>query len=90
MIPIQIFQPEWQNGPIIVLCCTLLGVAYLSLSYVVNPAIDLREPPILKSRLPLVGHVVGLLWHGVDYFSILGYDKNIHSCINEQHRTCIF
>lgn len=90
MLPSQIFQPEWQNVVIIVLGCALLGVAYLTLSHVVNPAIDPREPPVLKAHLPLIGHVVGLLQHGVDYFSILGYDQDIRPCSNLQPETCVF
>lgn len=30
---------------------------------------DAREPPRLRARVPLVGHLLGLMRHGVSYFS---------------------
>lgn len=87
MIPTQIIQGYWQNGTDIGLGCALLGVTYLVLNHVIKPTIDPREPPILKPRLPLIGHIFGLLQHGVDYFSILGYDIHIHAYTNQSART---
>ncbi|KAH6856479.1 cytochrome P450 [Chaetomium sp. MPI-CAGE-AT-0009] len=36
-----------------------------------SPQIDPREPPVVKPGIPLVGHIVGLVRHGVDYFGVL-------------------
>ncbi|KAH7395512.1 cytochrome P450 [Cadophora sp. MPI-SDFR-AT-0126] len=33
--------------------------------------LDSREPPLAKSRIPLVGHMINLLWYHNTYFSIL-------------------
>jgi hypothetical protein len=38
-----------------------------------SPRTDPREPPILKPAVPFVGHIVGLVRHGVDFFDILRY-----------------
>lgn len=83
MTSIEIFQDQWHNGPMIALGCALLVVTFFALSHVVKPAIDPREPPILEPRLPLVGHIVGLLQYGVDYFSFLGYAPSAHLKMSE-------
>lgn len=43
-----------------------LLVVFMRLSV---PNLDPREPPLLKSRVPFIGHTVGLLAHSADYFS---------------------
>ena len=30
-----------------------------------------QEPPLLKPRVPLIGHIIGLMKHEATYFSIL-------------------
>ncbi|EAU39081.1 conserved hypothetical protein [Aspergillus terreus NIH2624] len=32
---------------------------------------DPREPPVVGSGIPIVGHLLGLLWYGVGYFSLM-------------------
>ncbi|KAL4864695.1 hypothetical protein BDV12DRAFT_200858 [Aspergillus spectabilis] len=32
---------------------------------------DSREPPAVGSKIPFIGHLVGMLQHGVEYFNIL-------------------
>ncbi|KAK1833408.1 cytochrome P450 [Podospora conica] len=49
-----------------------VAVAILAVLYRFSPArIDPREPPPLKASIPLIGHIIGLLRHGIDYFAIL-------------------
>jgi cytochrome P450 len=31
---------------------------------------DPREPPVLQPRIPFIGHIIGLLQHGSDYYSM--------------------
>ncbi len=38
---------------------------YLSIDY------DPREPPIIKSRIPYVGHILGIIRYGTKYFKIV-------------------
>lgn len=50
------------------------AVVFLSLLYKFSsPQMDPREPPVLKPGIPLVGHLVGLVRYGVDYFDVLRY-----------------
>ncbi|KAH7014196.1 cytochrome P450 [Microdochium trichocladiopsis] len=36
-----------------------------------TPRLDPREPPLLKPTIPLVGHIIGLIRNGVDFFVTL-------------------
>lgn len=49
----------------------LLVIVYLSLVYVFSPKYDPREPPVISSWIPYVGHILGLLRYGQRYFEIL-------------------
>lgn len=31
---------------------------------------DASEPPLIPSKIPLVGHLVGLIWHGLPYYTL--------------------
>lgn len=46
----------------------LLGLVLLAL---VNPRVGPREPPLLKPRIPFIGHMIGLLRHQAGYYSML-------------------
>lgn len=51
-----------------------VAVVLLSLLYrFSSPQMDPREPPAVKPVIPLVGHIVGLVRHGVDFFEVLRY-----------------
>lgn len=49
----------------------LLVVVYASLVYLFSPNYDPREPPVISSLIPYVGHILGLLRYGQRYFEIL-------------------
>lgn len=48
-----------------------LTVIVLLISKWFNPDLDDREPPALKSRVPVIGHLIGLLWYQGQYFKVL-------------------
>jgi len=51
---------------------TALAAAVVAFLYRFSPArLDPREPPALKATIPLIGHIIGLLRHGIDYFARL-------------------
>ncbi|PWY67640.1 cytochrome P450 [Aspergillus sclerotioniger CBS 115572] len=31
---------------------------------------DPREPPVVNSRIPIIGHLLGMLWYGLPYFTL--------------------
>ncbi|KAF2725188.1 cytochrome P450 [Polychaeton citri CBS 116435] len=58
----------------VVILSTLLSQKLFALQ------IDSREPPILKSKIPYIGHVINLLQYGQDYYVYL----------DQQHRKPIY
>ena len=36
-----------------------------------SPPMDPREPPLAKPGIPIIGHIIGLARHGIDYFELL-------------------
>jgi hypothetical protein len=38
-----------------------------------GPALDPREPPVLQSRIPFIGHIIGMVAEGTLYFKKLGW-----------------
>lgn len=54
-----------------VVASLLVVIVYVSLVYLFSPKYDPREPPVISSLIPYVGHIVGLLRYGQRYFEIL-------------------
>jgi hypothetical protein len=50
---------------------TLLGLLLVlyGADFALGLGDDAREPPRLRARIPLIGHLLGLMRHGVSYFS---------------------
>ncbi|KAI5455970.1 cytochrome P450 [Mariannaea sp. PMI_226] len=46
-------------------------IALPLLSKLLNPQLDPREPPLLKARIPWIGHIIGIIRHQTDYHRIL-------------------
>ena len=47
---------------------TLALILYLTLNHFFASRIDPREPPLVTSKIPLFGHLLGFLQHGSTYF----------------------
>jgi hypothetical protein len=30
-----------------------------------------QEPPLLKSKIPVIGHIIGMIYQGMDYYNLL-------------------
>ncbi|KAK3372597.1 cytochrome P450 [Podospora didyma] len=54
----------------------LVVVIGLLLNYFVPATIDAREPPVVKSRIPLIGHIIGIIRHQANYHLILRRASN--------------
>lgn len=50
----------------------VLGLAVLGFTseWAIGAFDDPREPPRLQSRVPLIGHLIGLLHNGMKYYGI--------------------
>ncbi|KAL9134788.1 MAG: hypothetical protein Q9175_004026 [Cornicularia normoerica] len=55
----------------------LVVIVYVSLVYLFSPKYDPREPPVISSLVPYVGHILGLLRYGQRYFEILSARNNL-------------
>lgn len=61
--------PTWivrTIAPIIIIAV----VASLILSYF-GSKYDPKEPPVLPQKIPLFGHILGILQHGLKYYTII-------------------
>ena len=50
----------------------LVATVLLALYHYSQPRYDPKEPPVIPSTIPYVGHIIGLLRHGTKYFEDLG------------------
>lgn len=41
------------------------------LDFILSPRLDPDEPPLIKPTIPLIGHIIGLLWHQNGYHRVL-------------------
>jgi hypothetical protein len=51
----------------------LLAVFGFLLSRLTRISVDPREPPVIHPKVPLIGHIIGLVRNGPLYFRSLGY-----------------
>lgn len=58
----------------LVLILSLLG--YISYNYL-GIQIDPREPPFVAPRIPYIGHAIGLLRYGANYWLQVQYTASI-------------
>ncbi|KAL2072026.1 hypothetical protein VTL71DRAFT_11369 [Oculimacula yallundae] len=49
----------------------LATILIVSLWLIPREKLDPREPPLAHSKIPLIGHMINLLWHQNTYFTIL-------------------
>lgn len=55
----------------------LLSIAVLATIYALDrryvPKHEASEPPIVRSFIPYIGHILGLIRHGISYYQLLRY-----------------
>lgn len=58
----------------------IVGLAIAFLSYIVvqqrSNKTGVQEPPALRAKIPIIGHVIGIAIHGMRYFGIAWYVTN--------------
>ena len=52
---------------------TFIGIfsVFYGIHFLVNPQHHPKEPPVVTSSIPLIGHIIGLIWHGTRYYQKL-------------------
>ncbi len=51
----------------------VVALLFYLLSCFLTPPHDAQEPPLIRPKIPLIGHVIGLLHHGTAYYSKTAY-----------------
>ena len=49
----------------------VLLILVVIVRYMLHVTHDSKEPAIIQPKIPLVGHLMGLYAHGVDFFKVL-------------------
>jgi hypothetical protein len=49
----------------------LLPLVIFQLKRVLYPTLDPREPPLLRPKIPIIGHAFAIVWEGGGYFQRL-------------------
>jgi len=65
---------DWRLSAILPIVPLSLGVAIVigfMLHVLAVPRVDSREPPLLKSRIPVIGHIIGLIRYQAEYHIML-------------------
>jgi hypothetical protein len=51
----------------------LLAAFFFLVQRMLSADVAPQEPPLLKPKIPFIGHIIGLMKHEASYFSILKY-----------------
>lgn len=54
--------------------------ALLICMYWLSVRMDPREPPLVRAKIPFIGHILGMLQYQVVYFDMLAYGHSSSSC----------
>lgn len=67
--------------PLAVLSISIVGIVLLGISRRLTIDYDPREPPLIKSRIPIIGHILGIFWYGTQYYAMVNepYDYPIYT-----------
>lgn len=69
---ISFFADDLRNSPGgYIAVAIVLALFLLLLRAKPAPHLGCREPPLLKPRVPFVGHIIGLIRHHSNYFILL-------------------
>lgn len=55
----------------------LIIIAYSTVQYFATRKVDPREPPVISSTLPYLGHILGVLQNGGKYYKIIRYVSHV-------------
>ncbi|KAI4087254.1 MAG: hypothetical protein LQ344_006937 [Seirophora lacunosa] len=56
---------------IIAISATVLALIVATFNHFLGPAYDPKEPPVIRPKLPYIGHIIGLMQYGLRYFENL-------------------
>ncbi|TEA10841.1 Cholesterol 7-alpha-monooxygenase [Colletotrichum sidae] len=62
---------EVQRSPATYIIATLLLALGIAVTKLSNPTLDAREPPLWRPKIPVIGHLIGMIRHGPHYFKTI-------------------
>lgn len=66
------FRDAWVPAKgIVVGLSLLLAVLVAVVQRRLRVHLDPREPPMAPTKIPVIGHIIGLLWHGKKYYQVI-------------------
>lgn len=65
------FQEFAAQHQLLIFSLALITILYATVQYFATRKIDPREPPIVSSTLPYLGHVLGTLQNGNKYYKMI-------------------
>lgn len=77
---------DLDSGTIVIAVGILSGLFLLW--RMADVSLDSREPPIVLSKLPFIGHILGMMRYQVGYFEILRSVTNICICVQSYVDSC--
>lgn len=63
--------------PIPHVALALLAAFFILMRRMLSADVAPQEPPLLKPKIPFIGHIIGLMKHEASYFSMLKYVRNV-------------
>lgn len=57
-----------QRSPAVYTTFAALMVLLVVVKKLSSPTVDSREPPLMHPRIPVIGHLLGMIKHGNQYF----------------------
>lgn len=57
------------NSLLLLVIGSAIAVVFYFLGHFLTLPHDPKEPPLIAPRIPLIGHVIGLLYNGTGYYS---------------------
>lgn len=67
--------PNLLTGYVFIFICLTLCASFVLLWYFKTEEMDALEPPVAKSPIPIIGHILGFRMHQIKYLEILRYVK---------------
>lgn len=59
---------DMQRSPAIYTTFAVLLALLVFVGKLSSPVLDAREPPVMRPRIPVIGHLIGMIQHGPHYF----------------------
>jgi hypothetical protein len=66
---------DFDNGKVILAGLAFAGFVIVLLSNLLRLKVDVREPPVVYPTIPFIGHIIGMVRDGPQYFTRLRFVK---------------